>query len=72
MEEPPKEIIPVALPPKLEETGFEIDIVRQSEEKVDRLAFHPSQPYLAYVDRVGRVGVWDYESNEVRGNIEYF
>lgn len=72
MEEPPQEITPVALPPKLDEIGFGIDIVLRSEEKIDRLAFHPSQPYLAYVDRVGRVGVWDYESNEVCGDDMFF
>lgn len=42
-----------------------ISAVRPSTEKVDRVEFHPVQPWLAYVDRNSNVSVWNYESDEV-------
>lgn len=46
--------------------GFEVQCVKPSKEKVDRVIFHPSLPWLGYVDRTGAVVVWDYSSEEVR------
>lgn len=40
--------------------------VRSSKEKVDRVEFHPVQPWLCFVDRGSNVSVWNYESDEVR------
>lgn len=43
-----------------------LQAVRPSKEKVDRVEFHPVQPWLAFVDRSSNVSVWNYESDEVR------
>jgi hypothetical protein len=43
-----------------------IQAVRSTKEKVDRVEFHPVQPWLAFVDRNSTVSVWNYESDEVR------
>ena len=40
--------------------------VRSTKEKVDRVEFHPVQPWLAFVDRNSNVSVWNYESDEVQ------
>lgn len=42
-----------------------IKSIKSSNEKVDRVIFHPVQPWLAYSDRNNAVVVWNYESNEV-------
>ena len=42
--------------------------VKGSREKVDRVHFHPVQPWLAFVDRNSSVSVWNYESGEVGGS----
>lgn len=49
----------------LEEELLQIKAVRSSKEKVDIVEFHPVQPWLAVVDRLSNVTVWNYESNEV-------
>ena len=46
---------------------LQVAAVRGSGEKVDRVEFHPVQPWLAYVDRLSGVKVWNFESDEVRG-----
>lgn len=51
----------------MEERGLlEVRAVRPSGDKVDRVEFHPTQPWLALVSRGNAVTVWNYESNEVR------
>ena len=40
--------------------------VRSTADKVDRVEFHPVQPWLCFVDRNSSVSVWNYESDEVR------
>lgn len=44
---------------------YTVKRVRKSDEKVDRVVFHPCHPMVAYADRGGGVCVWNYESNEV-------
>jgi hypothetical protein len=44
---------------------LEIKAVRPSTDKIDRVEFHPVQPWLAFVSRSNAVTVWNYESNEV-------
>ena len=43
-----------------------IKAIKSTSDKVDRVTFHPVQPWLAYADRTNAVTVWNYESNEVR------
>jgi hypothetical protein len=43
-----------------------VKYVKSTKEKVDRVQFHPVQPWLAFVDRSNDVTVWNYESNEAR------
>eukprot|EP00887_Chlorella_sp_A99_P005680 scaffold1.g5680.t1 len=43
---------------------LQIHSIKQSD-KVDRVAFHPVQPWLAIVQRDSCVLVWNYESGEV-------
>lgn len=45
---------------------LEVRAVRPSLDKVDKVEFHPVQPWLAFVTRGNAVTVWNYESNEVR------
>lgn len=42
-----------------------VEAVKHLGEKVDRVAFHPTHPFVAYVERDGAVGVWNFVSNEV-------
>lgn len=44
---------------------LEIKSVRPAPDKVDRVEFHPVQPWLAFVTRGNSVTVWNYESDEV-------
>ena len=45
---------------------LQVQAVRSTADKVDRVEFHPVQPWLCFVDRNSSVSVWNYESNEVR------
>jgi hypothetical protein len=42
-----------------------IRAIKASKDKVDRVIFHPVQPWVAYSERNNAVTVWNYESNEV-------
>jgi hypothetical protein len=44
-----------------------IKAIKASKDKVDRVIFHPVQPWVAYSERNNAVTVWNYESNEVCG-----
>ena len=46
-----------------------IKAIKSSKDKIDRVVFHPVQPWVAYSDRNSAVTVWNYESNEVMGYI---
>lgn len=52
---------------------LEIKAVKSTNDKVDRVEFHPVQPWLVFVTRGNGVTVWNYESSEVRpvGGIKY-
>jgi len=48
-----------------EELLLNIHSIRSSQEKIDLVEFHPVQPWAAFVDRLSKILVWNYESNEV-------
>lgn len=58
---------PAGAPARAMTDLLELRAFRASPDKVDRVEFHPVQPWLAFVTRGNLVTVWDYESNEVRG-----
>lgn len=39
--------------------------VKRTGEKVDRLAFHPVLPWIAYTRRDNLVCIWNFESDQV-------
>lgn len=64
-----------ASPPQATKLAFDrspellqIVSVRSTKEKVDRVAWHPVQPWLAYVDRQSNVSVLDFDKDEASGS----